>query len=61
MRQITHGTLFPKNISRKPISVSKNVKLVSNVVHQQTNNSEKEGKPHNKDLTEVDIPEFNIH
>ena len=43
------------------ISVSKNGKLVSKLVHQHTNNAEKGRKPHVEDLTEVDIPELNIH
>ena len=49
------------NITRKPISVSKNGKLVSKLVHQQTKNAEEGGKPHVEDLTEVDIPELDIH
>ena len=31
------------------------------LVHQQTKNAEKGGKPHVEDLTEVDIPELDIH
>ena len=46
---------------REPISVSKNGNLVSKLVHQQTKNAEKGGKPHVEDLTEVDIPELGIH
>jgi hypothetical protein len=46
---------------REPISVSKNGNLVSKLVHQQTKNAEKGGKPHVEDLTEVDIPELDIH
>ena len=48
-------------MSRKPFSVSKNGNLVSKLVHQHTKNSEKGGKPHVEDLTEVDIPELDIH
>ena len=48
-------------MSRKPFSVSKNGNLVSKLVHQQTKNAEKGGKPHVEDLTEVDIPELDIH
>ena len=43
------------------ISVSKNGKLVSKLVHQHTNNAENGRMPHVEDLTEVDIPELNIH
>ena len=41
--------------------MSKNGKLVSKLIHQQTKNAEKGGEPHVEDLTEVDIPELNIH
>ena len=47
--------------TREPISVSKNGNLVSKLVHQHTQNSEKGGKPYVEDLTEVDIPELDIH
>ena len=49
------------NITRNPFSVSKNGKLVSKLVHQQTKDAEEGGKPHVEDLTEVDIPELDIH
>jgi hypothetical protein len=51
--------LYPCNIQyamfRESILVSKNGNLVSKLVHQQTKNAEKGGKPHVEDLTEVDI------
>ena len=45
----------------QPISESMNGKLVSKLVYQQTKNAEKGEKPHVEDLTEVDIPELDIH
>ena len=53
--------LYPCNIQNEHISVSKNGNLVSKLVHQQTKNAEKGGKPHVEDPTEVDIPELDIH
>jgi len=41
--------------------VNKNGKLVSNIFHQQRQDSDKEERPHVEELTEVDIPELNIH
>ena len=41
--------------------MSKNGKLVSKLFHQQTNKAENGAKPHVEDLTEVEIPELNIH
>jgi len=41
--------------------VSKNGKLVSKIFHQQRQDADKEGKPHVEELTEVDIPELDIH
>ena len=43
------------------VSVNKNGKLVSNVFHQQRQDADKEDRPHVEELTEVDIPELNIH
>ena len=45
----------------QPISVSKNGKLVWKLMHQQTKNGQNGEKPHVEDLTEVDIPDLNIH
>ena len=42
-------------------SVSNNGKLVSNIFHQESNNAEAGQKPHVEGLTEVDIPELDIH
>jgi len=42
--------------------VNKNGKLVSNILHKQTSNkAENEEKPHFEDITEVDIPELDLH
>jgi polyhydroxyalkanoate synthesis regulator phasin len=41
--------------------VSQNGKLVSKILHQQRQDAGKEGKPHMEELTEVDIPQLNIH
>ena len=43
------------------VSVNKNGKLVSNIFHQQRQDADKEDRPHVEELTEVDIPELNIH
>ena len=41
--------------------MSNNGKLVSNIFHQEANNAEAGQKPHVEGLTEVDIPELDIH
>ena len=43
------------------VTVNKNGKLVSNIFHQQRQDADKEDRPHVEELTEVDIPELNIH
>merc|ERR1712106_283732 len=41
--------------------VNKNGKLISKIFHQQRNDADQGAKPHVEELTEVDIPELDIH
>jgi sortase (surface protein transpeptidase) len=49
------------SLSTFHISVSKNGKLLSKIFHQQRNNAENGQEPHMEDMTEVEIPELDIH
>ena len=41
--------------------MSKNGKLVSNIFHEENNKAKAGEKPHIEDLTEIFVPDLNIH